>query len=426
MKELISDLVMHRRYFHANPELGWMEYGTAVYISKELESLGYSVKRGAEFMDMSFAMGLPSKGCDKVAFKRARSLFSYDDLLPFKNNRTAVLAYMEGGYKNTVAFRFDMDALPILENGDDGHFPAEIGFVSSNVGVMHACGHDVHMAIGLGLARMISVNKKRLKSNVLFIFQPAEEGVRGANVIVNSGVLNNVDYIVSSHVWSNMPTGKIVCSQNGTFSTHKFDVVFRGQSAHAGICPEKGNNALLAASLATVKLHSLIKQFDENVRVNVGRIEGGKARNIIADYARIEIEFRSRNNDIEMALVRKANEIIEQASQSQNCTFEIIKQGEALGAKGTKELATFIRDCAIEIDYFSDVILEDEENRGCEDFTSMMNYVQMNGGNACFIGLGASLKDKAFSHHSPDFDIDESVMLPSVNLLFDLLQKISR
>jgi len=426
MKELGCDLLEYRRHFHSNPELGWMEYASAVYISKELESLGFSVSRGSEFMDMSFAMGLPSKEVNDAAFDRALEFFSYKELLPFKDNRTAVLASFDDGYERTVAFRFDMDALPIIESIENSHLPFVNGFISSNKGVMHACGHDMHMAIGLGFARLIALNREMLESNILLIFQPAEEGVRGANVIINSDVLDNVDYIVSSHVWSNMPVGKIVCSQNGTSSTHKFDVVFRGKSVHAGICPEKGNNALLAASVATVNLHSLVNEFNDVVRVNVGRIEGGTARNIIADYVKLEIEFRSQSKEVELNLVERAQEIIKMAAEGQGCSFKLIKQGESVGAKGSRRLASVIKESALDDDYFSDIILEDEENRGCEDFTSMMSFVQENGGEACFIGLGASISGKDFSHHSPDFDVDESIMLPTVNLLFRLLQKISR
>lgn len=426
MKDLGRNLLKYRRHFHSNPELGWMEYTSAVYISKELESFGFSVSRGSEFMDMSFAMGLPSKEVNNVAFDRALNVFSYKELLPFKDNKTAVLASFDGGYQRTIAFRFDMDALPIVESIENSHLPFVDGFVSSNIGVMHACGHDVHMAIGLGFARLIALNREMLKSNILLIFQPAEEGVRGANVIINSGVLNGVDYILSSHVWSNMPLGKIVCSQNGTSSTHKFDVEFHGKSSHAGISPEKGNNALLAASIATVNLHSLVCEFNNVVRVNVGRIEGGTARNIVADYAKLEIEFRSQFKDVESRLVERAQEIIKEAAEGQSCSFKLVKQGESFGVKGSRELASVIRESAIEDDYFSDIVLEDEENRGCEDFTSMMGFVQENGGEACFIGLGASIIDKDFLHHSPDFDVDESIMLPTVNLLFRLLQKISR
>lgn len=419
-------LIQYRRYFHANPELGWTEYSTVAFICRELNKLGFTLKRGKEFMNMSNAMGLPSDVINAEAFNKALKIISKEELSFYENNNTSLIATYDGGFDKTIAFRFDMDALPIKESSCFMHIPFKEKFISNNEGIMHACGHDFHMSIGLGLAHIISVNKEKLKVNIKLIFQPAEEGVRGAKVLIDSRVLDDVDYIIASHVWSNMPMGKIVCSQDGTSSTHKFNVVFRGKSAHAGICPEEGNNAVLAAAIATVKLHSLIDEFCEIVRVNVGVIEGGLSRNIIADYAKIQVEIRSQNKQVEEVLYNRAVEVVRQASMSQNCGFEISKEGESIGAKGDLSLAKIIKDCAINNKFFNDIVIKDTKNRGCEDFTSMMNTVQARGGKACFIGIGASLNNKNLNHHSPSFDADESVMVHVVDLLYNIIQKHSR
>lgn len=423
---LIEYTQFYRRLFHAYPEKAWMEYHTVATIARELSSFGFQIKRGAEIMDMSLAMALPSKEENSLVFEKALESISSEELSYFKDNKTALSAFLYLGSEKSIAIRFDMDALAIQESSSINHIPFSKQFSSSIPGVMHSCGHDMHSALGLGLAKLLSENRDKLGVNILLVFQPAEEGVRGAASIVGSKLLDNVDYIISSHMWSNMPTGKIVCSQNGTYSTHKFDVVFRGLSSHAGISPEKGNNALLAAANAVVSLHSLVGEFAELVRVHVGKIEGGMARNIVADYAKIEIELRAKNESTELALVERAKKVISRSAHEQSCSFEIIKQGEAMSAIGSIDFALLIKEAASEISFFNEILLEDNENRGCEDFTSMMNKVISNGGKACFMGVGASLKGKDLSHHTYDFDLSESIIGPVLELYFNIIQKISR
>lgn len=425
-EEIIEYTRNNRRHFHSYPEKAWMEYYTAAFICDQLQSFSFDIKTGEDIMDMSFVMGLPDKQENMSSFNRAMDFVSKEELCPFKDNKTAVAGFLNLDKEKTVAIRFDMDALPINESDSSSHIPYVKGFDSKIEGVMHSCGHDMHSALGLGLAKLLSENIDALDVNVIIIFQPAEEGVRGAASIVNSGVLDDVDYILSSHVWANIPSGKIICSQNGTSSTYKLDVIFRGKSAHAGICPEKGNNALLAAANTIVNLHALINQFDELVRVNVGKINSGKARNIVAEYAKIELEIRCKNPDTLYVLLDKVNSVVQDASKEQLCKYEIKKQGEAFGAVGSVDFALIIKEVATDIEFFNDIILEDDENRGCEDFTSMMNRVISNKGKACFIGLGASLKDKNLSHHTTDFDISEEIVGPTLQLYYDIIQKISQ
>lgn len=422
--ELLKErLLYYRRTIHANPEKGWMEYATAAFISKELVNLDYKVKRACEIMNMSSAMGLPEREEDEQAFTDALKLYSREELEPFRGNKTAVAGIIDLGKDRTVALRFDMDALPIHESRSERHIPNIDSFGSCNEGVMHSCGHDMHTAVGLGLAHLLMMNRSSLGVNIVLIFQPAEEGVRGSASIVESGFLDNVDCILAAHVWSNMPIGKIVCSQDGTSSTAKYDVIFKGKSAHAGICPEKGNNALLAAANAVVSLHSLVDKYDDRMRLNVGKIEGGSARNIIADNSKIELEFRAKSIDEISSLRDKLIACVARAAMEQACSYELVKQGGALGEKGSVQLSLRLMKFAKESKFFSDVVLRDEENRGCEDFTTMMSRVKSHGGEACFIGVGASLGERELSHHSPDFDISESVMLPLVELLFSFLLK---
>lgn len=423
-KALSEKTIAYRRHFHKYPELGWTEYSTAAFISDELQSLDFEVKRGKEVMASDNLLGLPDKTLDKLAWKRALMLYGEEKISPFKNNCTAVAGIMNFGEGPTVLFRFDMDALPINESDYQDHFPALINFKSSYDGIMHSCGHDAHMAVGLGLANLISENKSNCKGKVILLFQPAEEGVRGAEAIIRSGFLDNVDFIFASHVWSNMPTGRIVCSQDGTAATHKIDAEFKGKSCHAGICPENGNNAMLAAANAIINIHAISRNSKGYSRINIGRMESGTGRNIVPDYSILEIELRAENSETEDFLWNRCIQILNASADMNNCELQLTKKGEAEGAIGDIELAHRVYDEALEIDFFQDIILNDSVCRGSEDFASMMNYVQSKGGQACFIGIGASILGKTLLHHTSDFDIDEKGFINLINLFYNIFNKI--
>lgn len=408
-----------------NPELGWLEYCTAAFIAEELSKLGFEVKKGHEVMHVDDLMGLPTEQDNKIAFEKAVKIFGPEKMQAFANNSTAVAGILKCGDGPCVAIRVDMDALPITESNARDHFPNQAGFASESSGIMHACGHDGHMAIGLGLAHYLAKYASQLKGNYILLFQPAEEGVRGAASIVKSDFLKDADYLLAAHLWSNMPLGKVVCSQNGTAATDKLDVIFYGKAAHAGICPEKGNNAILAAANTILGLHEIQFAGEGLRRVNVGCIEGGTARNIIADRAKLEIELRADSQIGENELLEKLEGIVKASAQKQGCSFEIKKVGEASAACGDDSLAIQIRDEARKINYFRDVILSDKQNRGSEDFTSLMKDVQARGGKASFIGVGASIHGENLEHHTPDFDIAEAALSPTAALFFNLIKRLS-
>jgi len=361
-------------------------------------------------------LGLPGQNEDEQAWNMAVSIYGEKKLLSFKNNCTALAGIMNCGEGPVVVCRFDMDALPIDESDSTDHFPANNNFVSQNKGIMHSCGHDAHMAIGLGLANLISNNKTDFKGKIILLFQPAEEGVRGADAIIRSGFLDNIDYILASHVWSNMPFGKIVCSQDGTAATHKIDAIFKGKSCHAGICPENGNNAMLAAANAVVNLHAISRNSNGYSRINVGRMESGTGRNIIPDFSKLEIELRAENLVTENYLWERCNQILDASASMNNCELQIIKMGEAKGAAGNIEFAEKIFQVAGKNELFKEIMLNDSVCRGSEDFASMMNHIQAYGAKACFIGLGAAIKEKTLLHHTPDFDIDEIIPVSYTHL----------
>ncbi len=141
-----------------------------------------------------------------------------------------------------------MDALDLNEQHDDSHRPHRDHFASCNAGMMHACGHDGHTAIGLGLAHVLKQYAAQLNGVIKLIFQPAEEGTRGARAMVAAGVVDDVDYFTAIHIGTGVPAGTVVCGGDNFMATTKFDVQFSGVAAHAGGKPEDGRNALLAAA----------------------------------------------------------------------------------------------------------------------------------------------------------------------------------
>src|SRR5699024_6781806 len=149
--------------------------------------------------------------------------------------------------------------LDIDESASEDHFPNQEGFQSKLPNKMHACGHDTHTAMGLGLATWIRESKENLCGTIKLIFQPAEEGTRGAKSMVEAGVVDDVDYFIASHIGTGVPHNHFVAANDGFLATSKLDISFTGISAHAGGEPEKGKNALLAAAAAVLNIYAIAR-----------------------------------------------------------------------------------------------------------------------------------------------------------------------
>ncbi|WP_371362231.1 Indole-3-acetyl-aspartic acid hydrolase [Sporomusa rhizae] len=164
--------------------------------------------------------------------------------------KTGVVGIMDFGKPGyTVALRFDMDANDLMELADDSHRPFRENFSSINEGAMHGCGHDGHAAMGLGIAEVLAEMKDELIGKVKLIFQPAEEGARGAKCMTEKGIVDGVDYMLGVHLGLNaQKTGMVACSSASFQESIKTNAVFKGISAHAGAAPQQGRNALLAAA----------------------------------------------------------------------------------------------------------------------------------------------------------------------------------
>jgi len=393
----------HRRILHKHPELGFMEYFTASYIAKYLDSKGFSLIFGETVSNKNYFMNYPSNIKRNEAYIKAINYGVENDWISKFNHNTSFIAKLENGNGPTVAFRFEMDALPIIEASDKSHRPFIENFISKNKGVMHACGHDGHLAVSLALADLIVEFKESFKGTILFIFQAAEEGVRGALSICKTDALKNIDYLFSHHIVPHLNSNTRIIPYNAFSATEKWNVHIIGEEAHAGFCPNQGSNAILAASVIIQNLYSIPRHKAGITRINVGKINGGSARNIICGNIVFEMELRGENNDILNYLKERSKSIIENCSNIYNCSSNITVEGFSESAFSSSSLSTVIKE--ISLDDFS--VISENGTGGSEDFSLMLNSVQNNNGLGLYIGCGANFNNNNFLLHSNNFDFDE-------------------
>src|SRR4051812_44202533 len=245
--EIIEKVIAWRREFHRYPEVGWTEYRTSARIADILSEMGFEVQVGAEVIKKESRMGVPdAKNLAQAKEQALKKGANPQWIKKMEDGLTGVVGIWDSKLPGpTIAFRFDIDALYILEDQTKDHLPCREGFRSEQEGVMHACGHDGHTAIGLGIASLISSLEESLIGKVKLIFQPAEEGVRGAKAMVDAGVLEGIDYFFSGHLGVvARKENQIVCGVTDFFATTKLDVTLEGIPAHAGLAPHEGRNAL--------------------------------------------------------------------------------------------------------------------------------------------------------------------------------------
>lgn len=409
-----TQLIKWRRDFHQHPELGFLEMRTSTIVADELNKLGYDIKIGREVMNPDFTMGKPSEKETAAHYDWAKengAVMEYLDKVA--EGYTGIVAALDTGIDGpTVVFRVDMDALPIYESEDSNHFPLQEGFRSVN-NEMHACGHDVHTSIGLGLATLLMENKAELKGTIKILFQPAEEGTRGARSMVEAGVVDGADYFIASHIGTGVAFNHFLGSNNGFLATTKLDVSFKGVSSHAGGQPEEGKNAMLAAANAVINLNAIPRHSGGATRINVGELHAGSGRNVIADSASLKIETRGTTSELNDYMKQYAESIIQGAAQMFQVDYTIETVGEGKSAKGSTELAKVLVEAADS----ENLVTQLEENKpsGSEDATFFINRVQEQGGQASYCIFGTEL---AAGHHNEKFDVNEDSMIPAVQTLF--------
>ena len=413
----LEKLVNWRREFHRFPETGWSEFWTTSRIADYLEEMGFEILLGKQIINEEFVRGRQKSVVEK-GLSNAKAYGANPKWLEKMDGYTGCVAVFDSGKPGkTVALRFDIDCVNVTETKDPNHIPNKLGFCSLNDGFMHACGHDAHITIGLGTALWISQNKEKLTGKVKIVFQPAEEGVRGAAAIAASGVIDDANYFASSHISFCANSGTVISDLQNFLSTTKIDIRYQGKPAHAGAAPHLGRNALLAAAHAVTQLHGISRHGEGMTRINVGVLNAGEGRNVIPSKATIQLEVRGENKAINQYMVDQVMQIAKGIATSFDVEYETEIVGEAVDMVNDKELIQLIEQIASQQPQIKHVEPTYAFNAS-EDATILGRRVQDNGGKAIYFILGA---DRTAGHHEAEFDIDEAQLLTGVNIYTQLL-----
>ncbi len=416
INQLAPKMTEWRRDFHLHAESGWLEFRTASKVAEVLDGLGYQLALGRDVIDADSRMGLPDEETLAQAFQRARAQGAPERWLPaFEGGFAGVVATLDTGRPGpTLAFRVDMDALDLNEQHDDSHRPHRDRFASCNDGMMHACGHDGHTAIGLGLAHVLKEYAAQLNGTMVLIFQPAEEGTRGARAMVAAGVLDEGDYFTAIHIGTGVPAGTVVCGGDNFMATTKFDVQFSGVAAHAGGKPEDGRNALLAAAQAALALHSIAPHSAGASRVNVGVMQAGTGRNVVPSSALLKVETRGETDAINQYVFERAKQAIAGAAIMYETSYQLQLMGAATSSAPSPAWVDYLRQQTAQVPGVKQAVDRIAAPAGSEDATLMMARVQERGGLASYMIFGTEL---SAGHHNEKFDFDENVMTLAVETL---------
>jgi amidohydrolase len=373
--ELRDELVAIRRDLHAHPELGFQEVRTAGIVAEKLSSLGYEVMTGV--------------------------------------GQTGVVGFLGNGQPDArrVLLRFDMDALPIQEEND-------VPYRSQTPGVMHACGHDAHVAVGLGVATLLARHQDRFDGTIKLMFQPAEETVDGAMGMIREGVLDGVDAALALHVYSGFPTGTTVVRSGALMAAaDEFRITVQGRGGHAAH-PEEAIDSVLVASQIVCSLQTIVSRSlnpEETGVVTVGSIHAGEAHNVIAASAVLRGTIRAFSEEVRSLLHTRVDEIARGVAATFGAAVEVhIRRGvdPTVNAPGP----TAVMHRAVTDILGSDNINTTYRTTGGEDFSAVLARVP-----GTFLLLGARDDERGFNypHHNPRFDIDEACLPQGVAILCD-------
>lgn len=415
-----DQLINIRRQLHQNPEEGWSEFTTTAFLVTTLRGYGYDVLTGRKVVAPEACLGR-EESVVKAGLERARRNGVSEELLSEMEGLTGCVAVLDTGRPGpTLAIRFDIDCVPVTECTDDTHVPAKEGFISKNPGFMHACGHDAHMSMGLAVAHWVMDNKDKLSGKIKILFQPAEEGVRGAAGMAASGILDDCDYFLGSHVAMSAKSGEIATNLYGYLCTTKLDVTFHGKPAHAGACPQEGRNALTAAANATVQMMGISRHSGGMTRINVGQLIAGEGRNVIPSKAVMKLEVRGETGEINQYMVDQVTNICKGIAMSFGVTYEMRKMGEAVDLTADQELVDILNAAGRATPGIT-VVDKALNFGGSEDATILARRVQAHGGKAAFFLWGS---DRPSGHHTSTFDIKESDLDPALEVWTHIIPTI--
>ena len=375
--ELLAKLVEWRRDFHRHPELGFQEVRTAGVVAAHLQELGLEVSTGV--------------------------------------GKTGVVAMVEPDGlpedSETVLLRFDMDALPI-------HEETGLPYASENAGVMHACGHDGHTAIGMGVAQLLTRHRNELPGRVKLVFQPAEEGLGGAMAMIEDGALDAPQPAAAYglHLWSRLPYNQVVVQPGPLWAAaDMFTLTVHGKGGH-GATPHDTIDATLVASQLVVALQTIVSRNanpSDTAVVTVASFHSGNAGNVISERAVLQGTIRSFEPEVRNLLLQRIDEICTGVCQAFGASFEFEMHSCVPATINSEAGAVVMEGIANEVVGEQNVAQIAPMMVG-EDMAEFLNRAP-----GCFVLVGAANPDEGFysPHHSPTFDFEESVMPTGVALL---------
>ena len=368
-------LVEWRRDFHMHPEIGLQEWRTAGIVAAELKRLGYEVTTGVA-----------------------------------RTGVVGLLSTLRPG--PVVLLRFDMDALPLQEEND-------VPYRSRNDGFMHACGHDGHLAIGLGVATLLARHQNELNGSVKLIFQPGEEGLNGAQLMIDDGVLDRIgprpDIALGAHIWNDEALGRVgVTAGSIMAAAEEWECVIQGKGGHGASPHQTADPIVAAAQLILAWQTAISRNVDplETAVLSVGTIHAGDAFNIIPGAVTLKGTIRTFDPDVRATLLRRIEEIATGICAALGCTADLslrsltpaLVNDPDVTAMARRVIASIVRD---------DQIFE-SRSMGSEDMAFFNAVVP-----GCFLMVG-SKNEKAglvHAHHNSRFDFDEDVLPLTVGLL---------
>jgi aminobenzoyl-glutamate utilization protein A len=414
-------LVALRRDLHRHAEPAWREFYTTSRIVDECERIGVdALHLGPEALAGEKRTGVPDEDELERWQERAREAGAREDVLEATaGGYTGAVAELHRGDGPTIGLRVDIDALAQRESDDDDHRPAREGFRSENEGAMHACGHDGHATIGIGVLEAIA--ESDFEGTLKVFFQPSEEIIGGGKAMAESGHLDDVDYLLAVHLGLDHPTGEIVAGVDGFLAVKHLEATFTGEPAHAGGHPEEGRNAIQALGTAIQNVYAIPRHDEGATRINVGQVEGGTASNIIAEEAHLVGEVRGETTALKDYMYDHSRRMIENAAEMHDCEVAFEQGGEAPSATSDDELRELVAAVAGGMDGV-DSIVDRDELGGSEDATYLMQTVQNHGGKAAYVGLGT---DHPSGHHTSKFDIDERSLPMGIELVTDAIHRIA-
>ncbi len=410
----VDRLIELRREFHRYPEPAWCEFYTTTRIIEEVERIGVDeLYIGGDAVSSSDRWGVPGdpKEIDRWADRAIDAGADPDVVEQLRHDTTGVVAVLDRGQGPHIGLRVDMDALVRSEADTPEHHPAAEGFRSENDGYMHACGHDAHAAMGIGV--LAAIADSDFSGRLTVGFQPAEEVIGGGRAMAESGHFDDVDQFFAVHVGLGHPTGTVIAGFDRFLAVSNVDVQFAGAGAHAGAEPEVGRNAIQALATAVQNLYAISRNSDGLTRINVGRVSGGTASNIIAENAHLEGEVRGGTTALREYMKERAETVVTAAAAMYDCDVEIEFGPEAPGADSDVELARIVESVAEGVADV-DQVLPISSFRASEDATFLMEHVQQRGGQATFVGIGT---DTPGGHHTATFDVDETSIRIGVDVL---------